>query len=131
MGTPVIDPSTKKLYVVGKPNTLPTPSTRSTRSTLATGNVLAACDCCLWHRLHLRVAFQQQRPACSSPTMSSTSHSRRTATNPTTLLQADLLGYRKTDLVQVSVTNLTPGQEGGIWQAGTGPAADGQRIVYV
>lgn len=42
-----------------------------------------------------------------------------------------LMGYNESTLAQVSLLNFTPnGQEGSIWQAGLGPAADAQGNIY-
>ena len=43
-----------------------------------------------------------------------------------------MIGYDEATLKQVTVLNLTPdGQEGGIWQAGAGPAVDAAGNLYV
>jgi uncharacterized protein (TIGR03437 family) len=43
-----------------------------------------------------------------------------------------VMGYDEATLKQVTVLNLTPsGEEGGIWQAGAGPAADAAGNLYV
>ncbi len=43
-----------------------------------------------------------------------------------------VLGYNETTLAQTSVLNLTPnGSEGGIWGAGSGPAADSNGNIYL
>src|ERR1700676_1253540 len=43
-----------------------------------------------------------------------------------------VIGYNKTTLAQTSVLNLTPnGSEGGIWAAGSGPAADSNGNLYL
>ncbi|HET9920326.1 MAG TPA: hypothetical protein VFQ30_10830 [Ktedonobacteraceae bacterium] len=43
-----------------------------------------------------------------------------------------ILGYGAATLKQTAVFNTTPnGEEGGIWQAGQGPAADSDGLVYV
>ena len=42
-----------------------------------------------------------------------------------------LMGYDESSLAQVTLLNFTPnGQEGSIWQAGAGPAADAQGNIY-
>ncbi len=42
-----------------------------------------------------------------------------------------LMGYDERSLAQVTLLNFTPnGQEGSIWQAGAGPAADAQGNIY-
>ena len=42
-----------------------------------------------------------------------------------------LMGYDESSLAQVTLLNFTPnGQEGSIWQAGAGPAADPQGNIY-
>ena len=43
-----------------------------------------------------------------------------------------VIGYNETTLAQVNVLNLTPnGSEGGIWAAGSGPAADANGNIYL
>ena len=134
MGTPVIDASTKKLYVVAKtPNSLPNAQHTLYALDLATGNVLnSVVIAASGSGFTFASRYQQQRPglllANNVVYIAFASHCDKPYNNS---YQAYLLGYRKTDLVQVSVTNLTPGQQGGIWQAGTGPAADASGNVYV
>lgn len=42
-----------------------------------------------------------------------------------------LMGYNESTLARISLVNFTPnGQEGSIWQAGAGPAADAQGNIY-
>src|SRR5437588_835281 len=43
-----------------------------------------------------------------------------------------VISYSETTLAQVNVLNLTPnGNDGALWNAGAGPAADGSGNVYV
>jgi len=134
VGTPVIDPATKKLYVVAKTaNGLPATQHTIYSLDLATGNTLNSTVITASSGGNtFQSRWQQNRPALLLANnvvyVAFASHCDRPYNNT---YQAWLLGYRKTDLVQVSVTNLTPGQQGGIWQAGTGPAADSSGNVYV
>ncbi|WP_438481942.1 chitobiase/beta-hexosaminidase C-terminal domain-containing protein [Oleiharenicola lentus] len=134
VGTPVVDPVTKKLYVVAKStNTLPNTQHTIYSLDLATGNTLNSTVIAATQGGNtFQSRWQQNRPALLLANnvvyVAFASHCDRPYNNS---YQAWLLGYRKTDLVQASVTNLTPGQQGGIWQAGTGPAADASGNVYV
>ena len=128
-GTPVIDPSTDTIYVVGE--------------TLESNNVV--------FRLHaLDVTTGNERP--SSPMVISASgfQPKEQLQRPGLLLANGnvyfalgshndimpyhgwIFGYSATSLAQVAVWNVTPGgSEGAIWMAGAGIAADSSGNLYI
>ncbi len=140
-GTPVIDPVSSTLYVVAK--------TRAPASASAPASYhqrLFALDLATGARKIQLAGTQIATPDPGSPRFNAVWGNQRAAlllANGTVYVafashhdQGDyhgwLLGYDAATLQQTAVFDVTPGGvQGGIWQSGGGPSADGNQNIFV